>query len=179
MRLISWNVRNLSGASKRTATIAYILVATPKHSMSQFYKNCDFPSGIEHLGVIRLHLISNWSVFFVDFFILNFPLKFTLKVQWRNQKYVKYHKFESIFNSSPKAVNGQRYPCPAWVVCDLSWRGAGQRPRRGRSPVEHRGNLPVRPSIRPSFRSAKKPKSKQWGPNLSKNSPNPSIMTQI
>ena len=27
-------------------------------------------------------------------------------------------------NSSPKAVSGQRYPCPAWVVCDLSWGGA-------------------------------------------------------
>ena len=72
MRLISWNVRNLSGASKRAATIAYILVATLKHSMSQFYKNCDFPSGIEHLGVIRLHLISNWSVFLLIFSYLTF-----------------------------------------------------------------------------------------------------------
>ena len=30
-------------------------------------------------------------------------------------------------NSSPKAVSGQRYPCPASAVCDLSWGGAGQR----------------------------------------------------
>ena len=63
-------------------------------------------------------------------------------------------------NSSPKAVNGQRYPCPAWEVCDLSWRGAGQRPRRGRSPVEHRRDLSVRPSVLP-------------------NGPNPSNMAQF
>ena len=46
-----------------------------------------------------------------------------------------------------KAVIGQRYPCPAWVVCDLSWRGSGQRPQRERGPVEHRGNLSVLLSI--------------------------------
>ena len=44
-------------------------------------------------------------------------------------------------NSSPKAVSGQQCPCPAWVLCDSSCRGAGQRPQRGQSPVEHRGNL--------------------------------------
>ena len=58
----------------------------------------------------------------------------------------------------------------------------GQRPQRGRSPVEHRGNLSVRPSVRPSppqphpqgFVSfgaqiqAVWPKSKQNGPNLGK-----------
>ena len=59
----------------------------------------------------------------------------------------------------------------------------GQRPRRGRSPVEHRGNLSVRPYVRPSVPppphsqgfvsfgaqiQAKWPKSKQNGPNPSK-----------
>ena len=81
------------------------------------------------------------------------------------------------FNSSPKAVSGQGSPCPAWGVCDSSWGGAGQRPQRGRSPVEHRG---ICPSIRPSSHlfcqiaqiQAIWPKSKQ-------NSPNPSIMAQI
>ena len=31
--------------------------------------------------------------------------------------------------------------CPALSDCELEWEGAGQRPRRGRSPVEHRGIL--------------------------------------
>ena len=37
-------------------------------------------------------------------------------------------------NSSPNAVSGQRYPCPARVICDLNSGGAGQRSQRGRSP---------------------------------------------
>ena len=37
--------------------------------------------------------------------------------------------------------------CPALYVCDCKWWLAGQRPRRGRCPVEHRGTL-VRLSIR-------------------------------
>ena len=57
---------------------------------------------------------------------------------------------EQWYNSSPKAVCGQWYPCPAWVVCDLGWGGAGQRPQRGRSPVEHRGNLSIHTYICPS-----------------------------
>ena len=67
-------------------------------------------------------------------------------------------------NSSPKAIDGQRYPCPAWVVCDLSWGGAGQWPQREQSPVEHRGNLSIHPSVRPSVLPS---------------SPNPSKMAQI
>ena len=55
-------------------------------------------------------------------------------------------------NSSPKAVSGQRYSCPALVVCDLGWGGAGQRPRRRQSPVEHRGNLSICPSVLQSVR---------------------------
>ena len=31
-------------------------------------------------------------------------------------------------NSSPKAVSGQRYPCPAWVVSDLVEREQGSGP---------------------------------------------------
>ena len=81
---------------------------------------------------------------------------------------------------------------PAWVVCDLSWEGAGQRPQRRQSSVEHRGNLSVHSSC-PILRSlspsgsiltlfllngpspsnmaqiwAKWPKSKLNGPNPSK-----------
>ena len=49
----------------------------------------------------------------------------------------------------------------------------GQRPRRGRSPVEHRGNLSVRPYVRPpptppSASYPLGPKSKLYGPNPSK-----------
>ena len=77
--------------------------------------------------------------------------------QWINFNMYQFmiliqHLHIGTFNSSPKAVSGQRYPCPAWVVCDSGWGGAGQRPRRGRSPVEHRGNLSVHPSIHPSVR---------------------------
>ena len=39
----------------------------------------------------------------------------------------------------PRAIWGQRYPCPALYVGDCRWWLAGQRPRRGRCPVEHRG----------------------------------------
>ena len=39
--------------------------------------------------------------------------------------------------------------CPALHACELEWKEAGQRPRRGRSPVEHRGTF-VRPSVHPS-----------------------------
>ena len=69
-------------------------------------------------------------------------------------------------NSSPKAVSGQRYPCSAWVVGDLSWEGAGQRPGRGQSPVEHRGTF-VRPSWRRGWDAIegwlKAFKSLNWG----------------
>ena len=60
-------------------------------------------------------------------------------------------KTKTTTNSSPKAASGQRCPCPAWVVSDLGWEGAGQCPQRGRSPVEHRGNLSVHLSVHPSF----------------------------
>ena len=57
----------------------------------------------------------------------------------------------TMINSSRKVVSDQRYPCPAFIVCDLNWGGAGQRPQRGQSPVEHRGIcLSLRPSVPPS-----------------------------
>ena len=31
--------------------------------------------------------------------------------------------------------------CPAFHDCELDWEEAGQRPQRGRSPVEHRGTF--------------------------------------
>ena len=40
--------------------------------------------------------------------------------------------------------------CPALSDCELEWGEAGQRPRRGRCPVEHRGTficLSVHPSV--------------------------------
>ena len=60
----------------------------------------------------------------------------------------------------------------------------GQRPRRGRSPVEHRGNLSVRPSVRTSVRPSPPflRASSPSGPILTQillNSPNPSNMAQI
>ena len=42
--------------------------------------------------------------------------------------------------------------CPAVHDCKFEWGEAGQRPRRGRSPVEHRGDLSVRPSVHPAVR---------------------------
>jgi len=39
-------------------------------------------------------------------------------------------------HNSPKASNGQRFPCPALLSPWFSWGEAGQRPNRGRSPVE-------------------------------------------
>ena len=66
-------------------------------------------------------------------------------------RYIGYNGWETIVycnNSSPKAVSGQRYPFPVWVVCDLSWGGAGQWPRRGQSPVDHRGDPSVHLSVR-------------------------------
>ena len=48
----------------------------------------------------------------------------------------------------PRAICGQRYPLPCFVRFFLwEWAEAGQRPRRGRSPVEHRGTF-VRPAQR-------------------------------
>ena len=38
--------------------------------------------------------------------------------------------------------------CPPLSDCELEWGGAGQRPRRGQSPVEHR-----RTFVRPAWRS--------------------------
>ena len=43
------------------------------------------------------------------------------------------------------------------TVDDMIQHPFGQRPRRGRSPVEHRGNLSVRTSIRPSVRPPPQP----------------------
>ena len=56
--------------------------------------------------------------------------------------------------------------CPALSDCELEWGEAGQRPRRGRSPVEHRGTF-----VRPTWRSGwdaiegwlKAFKSLNWG----------------
>ena len=46
--------------------------------------------------------------------------------------------------SRPKARDGLRYPCPAYLLVEgshLCKQGFG--PKAGRSPVEHRGNLYV------------------------------------
>ena len=58
----------------------------------------------------------------------------------------------------------------------------GQRPRRGRSPVEHRGNLSVRTSVRTSPPCPILRALSPSGPSLTlilPNSPNPSNMAQI
>merc|ERR1712121_522024 len=75
----------------------------------------------------------------------------------------------------PKWSSDLKYgPCPP--ARDFGSRVSGlvfgQRPRRGRSPVEHRGNLSVRPFCQIARIQAIWPKSKQ-------NDPNPSIMGQI
>ena len=68
----------------------------------------------------------------------------------------------------------------------------GQRPRRGRSPVEHRGNLSVRTSVRPYVRMYVPPPQPHpqgfvsfraqiqtvW-PKSKQNGPNPGNMAQI
>ena len=43
--------------------------------------------------------------------------------------------------SSPKASDGQRFPCSALLSSWFSWGGQGSGPNRGRSPVE-RGDFP-------------------------------------
>ena len=88
-------------------------------------------------------------------------------------------------HSSPKAVSGQRYPCPAKVVCALGWGGAGQRPQREQSPVKHRGNLSVRTYVHMSVCPSPHPILRALSPlgpiltHILPNSPNPSNMAQI
>ena len=67
----------------------------------------------------------------------------------------------------------QRYPCPAWVVYDFCWGGAGQKPQRGQSPV----CTSLRPSPHPILRALS-----PLGPILTQILPNnakPSYMAQI
>ena len=45
----------------------------------------------------------------------------------------------------PRAICGQQYLLPCFKDCELELGEAGQRPQRGRSPVEHRGTF-VRPT---------------------------------
>ena len=50
-----------------------------------------------------------------------------------------YERPEMCKTGRPRAICGQRYPLPCFALRELEWEEAGQRPRRGRSPVEHRG----------------------------------------
>merc|ERR1712121_164927 len=92
----------------------------------------------------------------------------------------------------PKWSSDLKYgPCPP--ARDFGSRVSGlvfgQRPRRGRSPVEHRGNLSVRPSVRTSVRASIRtsphPILRALSPlrpiltQILQNSPNPSNMAQI
>ena len=114
-----------------------------------------------------------------DFYDASIDILFCLRERKRER--------EREINSSPKAVSGQRYPCPTWVESDLGWEGAGQWPRRGRSLVEHRGNLSVCAYVPPPPSGL----HLLWGPNpncmaqiqakwpkSSQNEPNPGKMAQ-
>ena len=58
----------------------------------------------------------------------------------------------SVYNSSPKAVNGQQFPPPgSLVVCDKKWGGSGQQPLRRQIPVEHKENVSIYPPFYPSI----------------------------
>ena len=63
---------------------------------------------------------------------------------------IKLDEFPSVCKNMKQVAQGQYLVsdtrCPALQGCKLEWE-AGQRPRRGRSPVEHRGLLFVRPSV--------------------------------
>ena len=63
-----------------------------------------------------------------------------------------------LYNSTPHFVYLLPSICPL-IGCSFSWSPfylirifelVEQRPRRGQSPVEHRGNLSIRPSVHPS-----------------------------
>ena len=83
-----------------------------------------------------------------------FSLNFMLNVQRGNAlSYVTYlsESGRHIANRSPKGNMWSAIPVALLCMIVIGVRGSRAGPRRGRSPVEHRGTS-VRPSVRSSFR---------------------------